>query len=1577
MAENLNGVNIEEENIGKLIDEVQSQIFKTAKKYMLLDDIDSEAAVTLKNQKETLTKKLDFLKSCLGKQNANDENILISDVPFGNQGRVEKLNLPQDLPKFSASNTVMVQEFLIKLENSLLASNVDKKFWVKGLLKSCSDDILASAFVRNILDSKIMDWTNIKTKFIGKFTRKDLKEKFRNEYKNLQMGASESLYSYIIRYQTLMLELNILDDDQANIEKFVDSLVTPIRKTYNSNELMLHEFYDMFKHLMPVNENDIDKVQDKKSFSQVVDKIIALRDNMSASSVGSTTQNVNQNKQEFGTYKPPFLRNPLGSSDIKQIGTASNAKVVSTSVNSSTGISNLNSQSNNISNSNMNSDRSMGNTSKKNIVVSDGYRSTIEGACWYCKKEGHYVSSCPNAPSHVKEQILKMRTTRSQANKSHIQAPPAVNVGLILPEEESQILERDNSYWNDIENSHWEDVDVSHMEEKSMDSFERFQMGFIQGEESENEEEIDEFSLIVELNKYEVTAYGDTGAGASFIDIDWINLEKSKVDYSNPATFRMVFKNMEVVRRGTYIVEVKYGNKIFSHKFFVGEIYDKKIFPYRVLIGKELLKKFGIGFSGIVFPSRKSNEMMNPFKEEEIMDTIKEEEVSLEDPRMFEIKKLVQENQLLPHGCTAMEADIVVKPDCNLSGLFRKNYNIAAHKMGDIKKIIDEWFKDEIIEIAPFQCPYNNALVIVPKPDNTFRICLDFRPLNQALQEESIDKHFLPDIWRNLQSFFHGKVFYSELDLSNAFLQIPLKESARNFTAFTFNNTQFRFCYTPFGLKFVSNLFQRLLNQLLVKHNLMEFTLAYIDNIIIASTDMEQHIIHIKAVIEALNSIHLKLKPSKIKLCKKSIIILGHQVSQGVLSVCESRKSDIRNFVTPISTKNQLQSFLGLVNQTMSFVEDFAELAMPLYNLLRKENFKWTEEAEAAIQRFKQLMETDLILFTPDLNHKFVVYTDASRKKIAGVLTQHIDGRIRVIEHFSRKLKDYECNYAVYKLELLAIITVINKFKYYLLGKRFTIMTDHKPLIYLYTAPNLSPILSGWLEFLLLYDFEVTFVPGKLNSFADYLTRNETCAEEENRVEKEIFVGQVLETNSQEGIDSIDMNLFQDTKLLDDQKYHLIELLHRKFHFGHNKMVNHIKINLECNWENISAIVQKVIDNCLICIKYNIAESGFHTIGKISGRAPLEFLCMDLAEMPSSQSGYKWILVVIDVFTAYTWLIPLKTKHSEVILASLMDIFLHFGFPKHLRTDNENCMSSALLESYFEKVGIHRSFSIEYVPRSNGIVERCIKTVKSLLFKLSYGKIQIWDLQIPMVQYICNHSIRNGIKVSPFMLMFGRKSFEFITTENEFNPYLELSENELDKITSRWNKRWNEINETLYPAIFYQVIHMKEARNEKWMAERKKVEEQLKIGSVVLIKDLQRSSKWEPIFIGPYIIIEVSTHGYKLMDGTGEILNRIVPMEQIKLTKLKELEPEYVVDEILQDQFDGEIYQYMVKWKNSWIAEELVDNLKPQINKILKSESRMGKIFKLISWKNTWENQNYFVDPQIIKKYWDQKNRTN
>lgn len=421
--------------------------------------------------------------------------------------------------------------------------------------------------------------------------------------------------------------------------------------------------------------------------------------------------------------------------------------------------------------------------------------------------------------------------------------------------------------------------------------------------------------------------------------------------------------------------------------------------------------------------------------------------------------------------------------------IFTKNYRYPHVHKQEVKKQVKNLLDQGIIRDSI--SPWNSPIWIVPKKLDSnniqkWRIVIDYRKLNIITID---DKYPIPNV-NDILDLLKNSKFFSTIDLASGFHQIQMSAPDIEKTAFSTEQGHFEFTRMPFGLKNAPSTFQRVMNDVF-KDLIGKICFIYMDDILVFSNTIEQHLSNLETIFQVLRIHNLKIEPDKCNYLTKEVIFLGHLLTPDGIKPDSNKIKSILNFPTPKNEK-ELKSFLGLFGYYRKFVKNFAEITKPLNFLLKKSvKFEMLPEMTTCFEKCKQILTSDSVLMYPDFEKTFILTTDASNFALGAVLSQlSEDGKTeRPISFASRTLSDAEIKYSTTEKELLSIVWSTNYFRPYLFGVKFQLITDHRPLVWLLNLKDPNSKLSRWRLKLSEYNFEIKHIPGKSNKVADALSR--------------------------------------------------------------------------------------------------------------------------------------------------------------------------------------------------------------------------------------------------------------------------------------------------------------------------------------------------------------------------------------------------------------------------------------------------------------------------------------------------------
>ena len=380
-------------------------------------------------------------------------------------------------------------------------------------------------------------------------------------------------------------------------------------------------------------------------------------------------------------------------------------------------------------------------------------------------------------------------------------------------------------------------------------------------------------------------------------------------------------------------------------------------------------------------------------------------------------------------------------------------------------------------------------IVAVPKKDGKLRICGDYKvTVNQALD---VDQYPLPKP-ENLFVTLAGGNKFTKLDLSQAYQQLPLEEESRKYVTINTHKGLYQYTRLPFGIASAPAMFQKMMDTVLQG---IPNVICYIDDILVTGADDEAHLRTLSLVLEKLQKHGIRMKKTKCCFMADSVEYLGHQIDAQGLHPTTDKVDAVVQAPIPKNVQ-ELRSFLGLLNYYGKFLPNLATTLHPLNCLLKKgARWQWTPECNTAFETAKSHLVSSCVLVHYDPTLPLKLAADASAYGVGAVISNVMsNGEERPIAFASRTLQPSERNYAQLEKEALALIFGIKKFHQYLFGRKFTLITDHKPLLAILGPKKGIPSLAAarlqrWAVLLAAYNYELEFKPTDLHSNADGLSR--------------------------------------------------------------------------------------------------------------------------------------------------------------------------------------------------------------------------------------------------------------------------------------------------------------------------------------------------------------------------------------------------------------------------------------------------------------------------------------------------------
>lgn len=751
---------------------------------------------------------------------------------------------------------------------------------------------------------------------------------------------------------------------------------------------------------------------------------------------------------------------------------------------------------------------------------------------------------------------------------------------------------------------------------------------------------------------------------------------------------------------------------------------------------------------------------------------------------------------------------ITIPINKNCKPIFMKHRPVPLAYRQKVEEQIAAMVKQGVLEPTTTS-KWATPIVPVRKADGTVRICGDYKAtINQCLDKNI---HYpLPRINEIFEQLSKGTTF-STLDLNKAYTQLEIDEESQEAMTLTTHLGLFKPKRLLFGVSPAAAIFQMKIEQTLQG---LPSVAVFADDICVTGEDEESHLKNLEAVLQRLKEAGLTVRPDKCRFLEDEIEYLGHVISKDGLKKSKKKVAAIENAGRP-TTITQVRSFCGMVQYYSKFIPNLAQIMSPIYKLLKKENEKknksivWDDQCEHSFSLIKKLISQDIILTHFNPRKPTILETDASDDGLSAVLLhREPDGNERPIGMASRTLAASEKNMAVIDREAAAIIFGLKYFQQLLIGHKFTIRCDHKPLLGLFGENKGIPVrsrdrLQRWALYMAGYDYKIEHIKGKNNLIADCLSRlpdkfntlppdvgetepgnyinfastiNEWPLDSKKivkhiKTDKNLsMILKFLQTswprNSQDLLEEMKPYFTKREELHEENglilwghrvviptalRKEALELLHTS-HMGIVKTKQLARSYLW--WPGLDNDIEKRVRSCIACLKSLPDPQNSMTPWPIAKRF-FERVHLDYLQFKD-----KYHLVLTDAFSKWPEVVHVPNMTSKELLKQLRNIFSHFGLPELVCTDNGTPFVSAETEQFFSKNGIKHVTIPPYNSQSNGAAENTVKTFKNKLkAAIADEKNRNLSLDILIPRFLLNYRTTPHCttKITPAELVFGRK----------------------------------------------------------------------------------------------------------------------------------------------------------------------------------------------------------------------------
>ncbi|GMI77908.1 hypothetical protein HRI_001460100 [Hibiscus trionum] len=877
-----------------------------------------------------------------------------------------------------------------------------------------------------------------------------------------------------------------------------------------------------------------------------------------------------------------------------------------------------------------------------------------------------------------------------------------------------------------------------------------------------------------------------------------------------------------------------------------------------------------------------------------------------------------------------------------------KPYRHPAYQKDEIERLIGEMLESGVIRNS--NSPFSSPIVMVKKKDGGWRMCVDYRKLNQLTVKDCFPMPVIEELLDEL-----GKaMFFSKLDLRSGYHQIRMREADIHKTTFRTHEGHYEFLVMPFGLTNAPATFQGLMNKVF-RSQLKKYTLVFFDDILVYSPDWNSHLSHLKEVLQILQANQLFVKLSKCCFGAVEVEYLGYIISRGGVKMDQSKVKSILDWPIPSSVK-ELRGFLGLSGYYRRFVKNYESIAKPLTELLKKGGWKWGKEELTAYEALKQVVTTAPVLALPDFTSTFVVETDASDVGVGAVLSQ----KGRPLAFFSKSLGVKHQGLSVYEKEMLAVLMAVKKWTSYLVGKHFIIRTDHQSLKFLAAHQAITPFQQKWVVKMMGYSYEVQYRKGATNLVADCLSRrpesgsimamgvSSMSTELMNRISNSWqtddkclkIIKEIEDGSSRHSKYSWDgQTLKRRDKLVVGKDSALrgdfLKFFHESVIGGHSGAhATMRRMTTVLYWKGLKREVKNFVRECVTCQRCK--GDLHHPRGLLQPLSIPESIwssiSMDFIEgLPTSRNKNS-ILVVVNRLSKYGHFVAISHPFTarDIAQTFLENVFKLHGLSKEIVCDRDKIFMRLFWKELMEKLGVTVNASTAYHPQSDGQTERVNQCVETYLRCMTGERPKEWASWLHLAEWWYNTTFHTAIQVTPYQAVYGQLPPVHL-------PYI-AGESLVAAVDRSLQQR--------EAAVRMLKFHMKRAQDRmKSQADKRRVECEFQVGDKVFLKlqPYRQQSvatrgclKLSPKWFGPFEVTDkVGKVAYRLklplnsqvhpVFHVSQLKKRVGPHEIVQ-QELPVIDPDgsiskeplRIIDRRIGKRGNRAVTEVLVEWSNSF-----------------------------------------------------------
>ncbi len=928
----------------------------------------------------------------------------------------------------------------------------------------------------------------------------------------------------------------------------------------------------------------------------------------------------------------------------------------------------------------------------------------------------------------------------------------------------------------------------------------------------------------------------------------------------------------------------------------------------------------------------------------------------------------------------------------------RKPFRLSQPELLELKDVLAKLLAKGFIR--PSVSPYGAPVFFVRKADGGFRFICDWRELNRITIK---NKACIPNV-EDLFDRVQGARFFSHMDLHLGYNQVLVKESDVHKTAIATPFGHFEWLVMGLGMTNAPATFQTMMTDIF-RPFLFDFVVVFLDDILVFSNTLDEHLRHLESVFEVLRQHKLYAKPPKCTFGASEVKFLGHIISGDTIRADPAKLECVAAWAQPTGVR-EVRTFLGFANYFRRFIADFASVAAPLESLLRQGvRFSWGDQHQAAFDGLRTRLLSAPVLRLPDGRRPYRVETDASDTRVAAVLLQQHEGQWHPVAFLSRRLTGAEQRYTTSEREMLAAVWALGVWRLYLF-QHFDIVTDNRTLAHLQSKPHLTKREANWVDFLAEFDFTIVHRRGSDNGAADALSRASTTMDEATTGDEAATVATLSSVESlasvgEEVLAAIKSGYARDeffTRVLQDLsgatptsatqscftlrdglllrahddgavrvcvpeggglRVKLLQQFHDCVTAGHpGRERTYSRLQRTCFWPGMYTDIRKFVRSCDVCQR---TKPRNQPAANVLQPLPVpqqrwESVALDLiTDLPRTTSGVDAIVTFTDRLSKRVHLAATTKTVTAAGMARLFidRVFVLHGIPRVLVSDRDPRFTSDLWGEVFRLLDTRLSMSTANHPQTDGQSESTNKTVEQVLRAFANYRMDNWDSVLALAEFAINDSKQSSTGVSPFFADVGQHPLTPATllVPTTTAPATTTSaEGDGAAFVRHQAQVLGEVRDALVVAQQRQMAAANGSRVHRAFA----------VGDLVLVatdylmspeQRLRPHNKLLPTWQGPWPVVEVvSPSAYRLQLPQGLRAHPVVSVEALRGYVINDMPDRVVLPPPPVPSFD-----------DPEVDEEVVES-------ILDAQRRGKTWWYLVKWAGkplhlaTWEPEANFID---------------